>query len=61
MKVIALGLLISSVVSKLHPVRQELIEEIKAKTNSWIPQELHENHLVSVPVELLQQKLGYLG
>ena len=28
----------------LHPVRQELIDEIKAKTTKWKPREVKDNH-----------------
>ena len=28
----------------LHPVRQELVDEIKAKTKTWKPREIKDNH-----------------
>ena len=44
-----------------HPVRQEIVDEIKAKATTWTPREVHENHLHEIPVEQLKSKLGYLG
>ena len=32
-----------------HPVREELVEEIKLKAGSWQPKEVHANHLRHVP------------
>lgn len=56
MKLLALLLLCSTPLALAalldkHPVRQELIDEIKAKTTSWIPSELHENSLKDIPID----------
>jgi hypothetical protein len=46
---------------KLHPVRQEIVDEIKLKTSSWQPREVHLNHLRHVPVDKLHTLMGSLG
>eukprot|EP00347_Sterkiella_histriomuscorum_P010152 403377404 len=45
----------------LHPVRQELVEEIKLKATTWQPREIHHNRLRDVRPEQIQKKLGNLG
>lgn len=47
--------------ARKHPVRQEIIDEIKHKTSNWTPLEMHENDFRDVPMELMDQKFGYLG
>jgi len=51
MKVIGLVCLASGAIAdvKQHPVRQEMVESIKEKTQSWTPREVHENHLSKIP------------
>jgi C1A family cysteine protease len=44
-----------------HPIRQELVDSIKAKTKSWKPREIKENHFRDVPLDRLQRKFGLLG
>lgn len=44
-----------------HPVRQDIVEEIKAKATTWKPMEVHENLLSLVPADDIQSKLGFLG
>ena len=44
-----------------HPVRSELIEEIKQKTTKWTPKEVHENVLRDASPEQIQNKMGSLG
>ena len=34
-----------------HPVRQEIVDEIKLKATSWKPREVEDNHLRHVPIE----------
>ena len=34
-----------------HPVREEIVDEIKLKATSWKPKEVHENHLRHVPAD----------
>ena len=43
-----------------HPVREELVQEIKAKTSKWTPMEVEENHFRHVPVGEIQNTLGSL-
>lgn len=54
-------LLLASVVRAKHPVREEIIEEIRLKAQSWIPMALEENHLRDIPEELMHMKLGIMG
>ena len=44
-----------------HPVRQEIVDEIKTRTKSWVPVEVKDNKFRDVPVEQLLGKLGYMG
>jgi cathepsin B len=44
-----------------HPVRQEIVNDIKKKTSKWIPKEVHENQFTEIPYEMLTSKLGFLG
>ena len=44
-----------------HPIRQEIVDEIKLKATSWKPQEVSENHLRHRSVESLKASMGYLG
>ena len=53
--------LFTVVLADKHPVRQEIVDEIKAGTNAWWPREIHENHLRHVPVEKIPGKTGNLG
>ena len=46
---------------KLHPVRKEIVEEIKLKATSWKPKEVHENHLRHVPADKMHLRFGHLG
>ena len=43
-----------------HPVRQEVVDAIKAKTTKWKPREVHENHFRHISVEQMQHTLGSL-
>lgn len=45
---------------KHHPVREELVQEIKAKTSKWTPMEVKENHFRNVPAGEIQNTLGSL-
>ena len=38
---------------KQHPVREEIVNEIKAKATRWTPKELEENYFKDVPVHRL--------
>ncbi|CDW76850.1 cathepsin b [Stylonychia lemnae] len=44
-----------------HPVRQELVEEIKLKAESWTPVETHQNLLRDVHPDKIKSRLGNLG
>lgn len=44
-----------------HPVRQELVDEIKARTKRWEPMEVAENPMAKIPRHLVKQSLGSLG
>jgi hypothetical protein len=44
-----------------HPVRQEIVEEIKKKTDKWVPKEAGHNHLKDIPIDKLNKRLGSLG
>jgi hypothetical protein len=56
-----LGCLTSNTIASIrHPVRHELVEEIRQKTDKWTPRPVHENHLRDVSPEQLQKKLGSL-
>ncbi len=46
---------------KQHPVREEIVNEIKAKATRWTPKELEENYFRDVPIHRLQSKLGFIG
>lgn len=41
-----------------HPVRQEIVDEIKLKATSWKPKEVNENHLRHIDVS---KSMGHLG
>ena len=43
---------------RLHPIRQSLVDEIKAKTTKWRPTEVAENHFRNVPVDTLYNSFG---
>lgn len=65
MTLVALGIVSLSKAAILdtgkHPVRQEIVDQIKARTDSWTPQEVDDNHLKEVPAHKLQSKLGFIG
>jgi cathepsin B len=53
--------LLAVLASAAHPVRQELVEEIKLKADSWTPKEAHLNHLRHIPEERVKGTTGSLG
>lgn len=57
--VLCLGAVVAA--KRPHPVRQEIVDAIRERTDRWQPREVAENHLAEVPVEMLEKKLGYLG
>ena len=46
---------------KEHPVRHEIVEEIKLKAKSWKPREVAQNHLRHIPTENIHLMTGSLG
>lgn len=44
---------------KAHPVRQEVVDQVRLRTSSWQPRAVHENHLRHYAVDKLP--LGNLG
>ena len=44
-----------------HPVREDIVEEIKLKATSWKPREVNENHLRHVPADKIHGRFGHLG
>ena len=59
---LSLALLVhgSSATLEHHPVRSEIVEEIKALTSRWTPQEVHKNHFYKMPKEDIALTLGSL-
>lgn len=47
--------------SNNHPVRQELVDEIKLKATTWTPTEVHHNILRDVHPDEMKNRLGNLG
>lgn len=44
-----------------HPVREEIVEEIKLKATSWTPKEVGANHIRHRSVESIKASMGHLG
>ena len=44
-----------------HPVRQEIVDEIKLKATSWTPKEVEDNHMRHRSVESIKSSMGHLG
>jgi len=44
-----------------HPVRQEIVDEIKARTTMWKPLDPAKNPMRKVPKHLVRSTLGLLG
>ena len=44
-----------------HPIRHEIVDEIKLKATSWKPREVEENHLRHRSVESIKNSMGHLG
>ena len=47
--------------SEKHPVREEIVEEIKLKTTSWTPKAVDDNHMRHQSVESLKHSMGNMG
>lgn len=44
-----------------HPIRHEIVDEIKLKATSWKPKEVEDNHLRHRSPESLKASMGHLG
>ena len=44
-----------------HPIRDEIVNEIKLKANSWTAKEVSNNHLRHRSVESIKASMGHLG
>ena len=56
------NLLIGSAYAHLnhHPVRQEIVDDIKAMTTKWKPREVSQNHFSQFPLKKMRNTLGSL-
>lgn len=46
--------------ARKHPVRQEIVDDIRAKTASWQPMEVHENKLRHTDADKIHLRMGAL-
>jgi len=46
---------------ELHPVREEVVEQIKLRATSWKPKEVQDNHLRHKSVEGIKNSMGNYG
>ena len=44
-----------------HPIRDEIVEGIKAKKTSWKPKEVEDNHLRHRTIDGIKNSMGHLG
>ena len=44
-----------------HPIRDEIVEEIKLKATSWTPKEVSANHFSQRSAESIKASMGHLG
>lgn len=44
--------------NKPHPLRQELIDEIKSKTNKWVPNEIADNKFNGASIDEIYNSMG---
>lgn len=59
LKLVIVGTIMAYVQATMkHPVNADMVAEIKAKTNSWIPMEAHKNPLGKLEVNELYSLLG---
>ena len=59
MRFIVLALAIASTVATLHPVSREIVNEIKAKADTWTPMEPEENPFAYMSIEQIKGMMGY--
>jgi len=62
-KVLTLILLASTASARemQHPVRQEIVEEIKRKTSKWEPMEVADNHFARYAKEEIHSQANSIG
>ena len=48
-------------ISQKHPIREDIVEEIKLKATSWTPKAVDENHMRHHSAEDLYRSAGNLG
>ena len=62
---VALAAVFSAIVSasnaEQHPVREEIVEEIKLKATSWKAKPVNDNHMRHRSVESIKNSMGHLG
>lgn len=44
-----------------HPIRQEIVDDIKLKATSWTPKEVGDNHMRHYSQESIKSSMGHLG
>ena len=44
-----------------HPIRQEIVDEIKLKATSWKPMEVEKNHMRHHSAAEIKGSMGHLG
>ena len=44
-----------------HPIREEVVEQVKMRTTSWKPKEVNDNHLRHKSVESIKNGMGNFG
>jgi hypothetical protein len=59
-KLAIVALLLGAMQGK-HPVREEIVEEIRLKAKSWTPKAVEHNHLRDIPVDQVHMMLGIMG
>jgi hypothetical protein len=57
-KLIIVGIAATITLAVEHPIRQDLIDSIKAKTSMWEPLEIHENPFASLSADEMRGRLG---
>ena len=59
MKIFFILLFIASVFAALHPVNKQIVNEIKAKADTWTPIEPEENPFAYMSIEQIKGMMGY--
>ena len=61
MMVACAAVAIAASAEELHPVREEIVEQIKLKASSWTPKEVKDNKLRHRSSESIKNSMGHLG